>query len=670
MALEKQNKGYVSHTQNHDKHAGHSPNIFKRKFWVSLFLTIPVLYFSPSIQTFLSFKSVEFSGSTYIPALLSLVILIYGGLVFLKSARAEIGIRTPGMMTLISMAISVSFLYSAAVTFGLVDGMDFWWELATLITIMLLGHWLEMASIDSAQGALGELAKLLPDTAERATKDGTKTVSVAELKVGDKVLVRPGASIPVDGEIIKGKSGIDESFITGESKLVEKDVGDKVVAGAINSEGSLTVQVTELGDDTVLSGIMKLVADAQNSKSKTQLLADSAAKYLFYYALIAALITAVSWAILGTSGLDYTIERVVAVLIIACPHALGLAIPLVTAISTTKAANSGILVRDRLALEQARKIDVVVFDKTGTLTKAEHGVVEVVAEDKKHAVSVAAGIEADSEHPLAKAITDYADEEKIRPKKATDFTSISGKGVSAKVDSKKYYIGGPQLLKERGVKLSGTFKEASNKAAKNAQSAVYLVEDTKVLAVFLIADVIREESKEAIRYLHSQGIKVGMLTGDSQAVADWVAKSVGIDTVHAEVLPGDKADIIKHIQSGGKRVAMVGDGVNDAPALTQADVGIAIGAGTDVAIESAGVVLARNDPRAVTSVIKLSKATYSKMVQNLIWATFYNLAAVPLAGGALAFTGFVLSPAVGAALMSGSTVIVALNAQLLRRINI
>jgi len=670
MALEKKEIEMAHGHGDHDKHTGHNPNMFKTKFWVSLLLTLPVLYFSETIQDLLSFSAPSFTGSGYIPAILGIIIFFYGGLVFLRSARAEVANRQPGMMTLISMAISVAFVYSSLITLNIVDGMSFWWELASLITIMLLGHWLEMASISNAQGALKELAKLLPDEAELITKNGTKTVAISELKVGDKVLVRPGAGIPMDGTVVKGESKVNESMLTGESKAVEKSKDDDVIGGTINGSGSLTIQISKTGDDTALSGIMKMVADAQATKSKTQLLADKAASYLFYYAILAAFITAIVWTVFGDASANYTLERVVAVLIIACPHALGLAIPLVTAISTSKGANAGLLVRQRMALESARNIDVVLFDKTGTLTKGKQGVVDIVTDDKKTLLSVASAVEAESEHPIAKAIVQNARDSKIKAAIASSFSAVEGKGAKATVNKKTYYVGGPQMLKERKVKLNEKYITASDQAHSNGQSIVYLIEDKTIIGGFMIADVIRPESKNAVKELQKSGKRVAMLTGDSEGVASWVSAKLGLDEYYAEVLPGDKSDVVKKLQSDGSIVAMVGDGVNDAPALTQADIGIAIGAGTDVAIESAGIVLASSDPRGVSKIVKLSKKTYSKMVQNLVWATGYNLLAVPAAAGAFAFAGFVLSPAVGAALMSLSTIIVAFNAQLLRKVEL
>ena len=670
MALEKTKKKSAPSEgcKEHDKHAGHSPNQFRQKFWLSLLLTIPTMLFSGAVQSWFGVE-LSFSGSQYIPAIFGIIIFLYGGLVFIRSARGEIAAKKPGMMTLISMAIIVAFGYSLAVTLGLVAGMDFWWELASLVTIMLLGHWIEMASVANAQGALDELAKLLPDEAELVTKDGTKTVSVSELTVNDRLLVRPGGQIPIDGEVIRGESDVDESMLTGESKSVKKHVGASVTGGTINGSGALTIKVTKVGDDTTLAGIMKLVDDAQKSKSKTQVLADRAAFYLTFIALGAAIITAIVWAILGESG-GFILQRVVTVLIIACPHALGLAIPLVTAISTTLAAKNGLLIRQRSALEAARNIDVVLFDKTGTLTKGEQGVVDVVSSDKSAMLSLAAALEQESEHPIARAIVAYAKSKKVTPLAATKFSAMSGRGVSAIVGGALVYAGGPALLKEQNLELTKELHQATEAASAEGKTVVYIVKARTVLGAIMLADVIREESREAVKQLQDSGKRVAMLTGDSEGVAKWVADELGIDEYFAEVLPEHKADKVKELQRGGVKVAMVGDGVNDAPALTQADIGIAIGAGTDVAIESAGIVLASSDPRGVAKIVTLSKATYRKMLQNLAWATGYNALAIPLAAGVTSGLGFVLSPALGAILMSLSTIIVAINAQFLRRMKL
>ncbi len=657
--------------EGHDKHEGHSPEMFKQKFWLSLALTVPTLLFSPTVQGWFGYGW-AFTGSEYVPAIFGLVIFFYGGLVFIKGARAELANRLPGMMTLISLAITVAFAYSLASTLGLVDGMDFWWELATLVTIMLLGHWLEMASVMNAQGALKELAKLLPDEAELVTGGGTKKVPVSELKAGDQVLVRPGGQIPADGEVVKGESDVNESMLTGESKPAKKTAKALVIGGTVNGSGSLTIKITKVGEGTALAGIMKLVAEAQSSKSKTQILADKAAYYLTLAAIAAALITGIAWAIAGESS-GFILERIVTVLVIACPHALGLAVPLVTAISTTLAAKNGLLVRQRAALEAARNIDVVLFDKTGTLTKGEQGVVDVVADgSEKELLGIAAAVEAESEHPIARAIVKSAKEQQISLLEASGFSALAGRGAKAVVASRhEVYVGGPKLIKELSAEMPRTIEEAAMAADKEGKTVVYVIDQHKqVRGAIMLADVIREESKEAIATLREMGKRVAMLTGDSTGVASWVAKELGIEEYFAEVLPEHKAETVKKLQADGSRVAMVGDGVNDAPALTQADIGIAIGAGTDVAIESAGIVLASDDPRGVAKIVKLSKATYGKMLQNLGWATGYNALAIPLAAGVTAALGFVLSPAFGAILMSLSTIVVAANAQLLRKLNL
>lgn len=652
----------------HDKHAGHNPNIFKKKFWVSLFLAIPAVLYSQTMMDLLHYSTPTFPGSKWIPAIFGIIIFFYGGLVFIKSAKAELSARQPGMMTLISLAISVAFIYSLAVTLGL-DGMDFWWELATLITIMLLGHWLEMASVMNAQGALKELSKLLPDEAELVTKSGTETVIIASLRVGDVVLVRPGTAIPTDGEVVKGKSDVNESMLTGESKSVDKDVTSLVIGGTINGSGALTIKVTKVGDDTALAGIMKLVAEAQSSKSKTQIIADRAAYYLTFVAIGAAILTAIGWSVFSDQSLSFILERIVTVLVIACPHALGLAVPLVTAISTSLAAKNGLLVRQRIALESARNLDVILFDKTGTLTKGEQGVVDIVTDGIKphELLSLAGAVELESEHPIAKAIVRFANEKKLNLPSVKNFSALSGRGAKAIIDGEAVYVGGPRLLGELSAIQSSEIKKAYESASNDGKTVVYVVSGKKVLGAIMLADIIRPESKEAVRLLQESGKRVAMLTGDAKGVAAWVAKELGITEFFAEVLPENKADVVKKLQTDGSRVAMVGDGVNDAPALTQADVGIAIGAGTDVAIESAGIVLASSDPRGVAKIVILSKATYRKMLQNLFWGAGYNVVVIPLATGV---TGFILSPALGAVLMSMSTIIVAVNAQFLRKLHL
>lgn len=656
-----------SSSMHHDKHAGHDPAAFRRKFWLSFALTLPTLFFSHSIQMWLGFDA-SFPGSDYIPAVLGLFIFFYGGLVFVNGAIVELKNRQPGMMTLISLAISVACGYSLAVTLGLVGGMDFWWELATLVTIMLLGHWLEMKAVQSAKGALGELAKLLPSEAEVMSGESTHKVPLAEVKRGDRVLVRPGARVPVDGRVIEGESRVDESMLTGESQAVKKLAGSEVVAGTINGSGALTIETQKIGSDTALAGIMKLVADAQRSKSQTQLLADKVAAWLTYVALGLALVTAVVWVILGESS-EFVLERVVTVLVVACPHALGLAIPLVTSISTTLAARSGLLVRERRALEIARNIDVVLFDKTGTLTEGKQGVVDVVAAgDVGELLALAAAVEKQSEHSIAKAIVSQAEKDNLQLPKIADFQSLAGRGVQAALAGESVQVGGPQLLSdvqaEQASRLTGNIDQASGAG----QTVVYVLRGSEVIGAIVLADVIRPESKAAVERLQQAGKRVALLTGDAENVAQWVANELGIKEYFAKVLPENKAETVKRLQADGSRVAMVGDGVNDAPALTQATIGIAIGAGTDVAIESADIVLASSDPRGVANIIILSRATYRKMLQNLIWAVGYNVVALPLAAGILAGVGILLSPAVGAVLMSVSTIIVALNAQLLRRV--
>jgi P-type Cu2+ transporter len=655
---------------DHDAHAGHSVDMFRSKFWLSLLLTLPVVFWSDHIQMLLGYTAPAFPGSRWIGAVLATVIFFYGGWVFIQGAWRELRARLPGMMTLISLAITVAFVFSWVVELGLIEAEALWWELATLVTIMLLGHWIEMRSIHEAQGALQALAKLLPDTARRVTADGTEEeVAVAELRKGDLVQVRPGESVPVDGVVRAGSGDVNESMITGESRPVKKAAGDEVIAGTINGQGSLRVEVAGTGDETKLSGIMRLVADAQKSKSRAQHLADRAAQMLTGVAVAAALITLVVWQLIGTP-IDFTIVRVVTVLVIACPHALGLAVPLVVAISTTMGAQSGLLVRDRRGLEEARNLDVVVFDKTGTLTLGEFRVVDITVADgtsEEHALHIAAGVETESEHPIARGIVSTAQDRGIAVPSADGFRAITGKGVAAEVDGDEYHMGGPALLKAEDASVPRALREAAERAAARGQAAIYLLRDGAALAVFAVADAIRDESRAAIDALHQRGLEVAMLTGDAQAVASAVAEALGIDTVFAEVLPEDKASKVRELQQQGKRVAMVGDGVNDAPALATADIGIAIGAGTDVAVEAGHIVLVRSDPRDIPRIISLSRATYRKMVQNLWWAAGYNIVAIPLAAGVLAARGILLTPAVGAVFMSASTVIVAINAQLLKR---
>jgi len=645
--------------------------MFRDKFWWSVVLTLPTLIWSPMIQQWLGFHAPTFPGSRYIPAIFGTILFFYGGMVFLQGALREMKDRLPGMMTLISLAIVVAFGFSLAVTFG-VPGMDLWWELSTLITIMILGHWIEMRSISQAQGALKELAKLVPDTAVRLVGETPEEVPVSDLREGDVVLVRPGSSIPADGEVLDGTSAVNEAMITGESRPVAKKRSDKVIAGTVNGAGSLRVKVTGIGERTALAGIMRLVAQAQSSRSRAQALADRAAFFLTVIAVVSAVITLTTWLLVGATP-AFAVERVVTVLVIACPHALGLAIPLVIAISTTLGARAGLLVRNRRGLEEARNLNAVFFDKTGTLTRGEFRVVEVTSVpgmSADDALRLAASVERDSEHTIAQGIVKSAEERGLSALRAEQFQAIPGQGVKAVVEGRSLMIGGPTLLRQLGIELPPVLRDAIDRATRRAQTAITLVEGRVALAVLAVADAIREESHEAVQRLHEQGIEVIMMTGDAKAVADAVAKELGIDTVFAEVLPEQKASKIEQVKRTGKRVAMVGDGVNDAPALLTADVGIAIGAGTDVAVEAGDVVLVRSDPRDVPRIITLSKATYRKMVQNLWWAAGYNIAAIPLAAGVFATWGIVLNPAVGAILMSLSTVVVALNAQLLRRVEL
>jgi Cu2+-exporting ATPase len=650
----------------HDKHAGHDPEAFRRQFWVVLALTIPVIIWSAEVQHWLSYTAPTFPLSEWIPPILGTVIFVYGGKVFLDGARTELGDRQPGMMTLISLAIVVAFIASWAATLGAFE-VDVWWELATLITVMSLGHWIEMRSIMQARGALSALAALLPDTAERVTDAGTETVPLSALAVGDVVLVRPGTRVPADGSVIEGAADVDESMITGESRPVVKEAGQSVVAGTIAAGGSLRVRVTAVGEGTALSGIMRLVAEAQASQSRAQVLADRAAALLFFVALGAGVITLIVWMAIGEP--EEALIRTATVLVIACPHALGLAIPLVIAISTTLGARNGLLVKDRLALERARDLEIVIFDKTGTLTRGEpalSGVVAAPGTNEDELLSLAAAVESDSEHPLARAIVRGAQDRGAAPLAATAFESLPGRGARATVAGRAVSVGGPRLLAELGLPPPAALSTATDGWAAEGRTVLHVVADGSVLGAVAIEDEIRPESLEAVAHLHDMGIRVAMITGDAQSVADSVAKRIGVDEVAAQVLPADKADAVRRFQSGGARVAMVGDGVNDAPALAQADVGIAIGAGTDVAVESAGIVLVRDDPRDVASAIKLSRASYRKMIQNLFWATGYNALAIPVAAGVLAPWGFILPMSVGALVMSISTIVVALNAQLLR----
>ncbi|QDW28483.1 heavy metal translocating P-type ATPase [Arthrobacter sp. KBS0702] len=657
---------------SHGQHAGHSVAMFKNRFWLTLALALPVVLFSPMFGALLGYQPPEFPGSAWIPPVLGTVVFLYGGQPFLKGGLSELKARTPGMMLLIAMAITVAFLASWATSLGIGGfDLDFWWELALLVAIMLLGHWIEMRALGSAQGALDALAALLPDEAERITDGGTETVSVADLAIGDAILVRPGGRMPADGTVTEGQAEFDESMITGESKTVLRSPGDPVVAGTIATDNSVRVRVSAIGEDTALAGIQRLVAEAQASSSRAQALADRAAAFLFYFAAGAGILTFIAWTLLGSVA--DAVERTVTVLVIACPHALGLAIPLVIAISTERAARAGVLIKNRMALERMRTVDVVLFDKTGTLTKGTPEVRAVAAAEgagQDEVLALAAAVESDSEHPVARAIVSAARERGLDVPMATDFTSLTGRGVRASIGSRQLHVGGPALLRELGAAEPPELAAATAAWIERGAAVLHLIEGDRVLGAVSLEDAVRPESRQAVAALQHRGIKVAMITGDARQVARAVAAELDIDEVFAEVLPADKDKKVAALQARGLKVAMVGDGVNDSPALARAEVGIAIGGGTDVAVESAGVVLAGNDPRAVLSMVDLSRASYRKMWQNLVWATGYNIVAVPLAAGVLAFAGIILSPAAGAVLMSASTIVVALNAQLLRRLKL
>ena len=659
----------------HGQHAGHSTAMFKNKFWLSLVLAVPVVFFSPMFADLLGYRVPEFAGSMWVAPVLGTVIFFYGGAPFLRGGLAELRSRQPGMMLLIAMAISVAFIASWVTTLG-VGGfdLDFWWELALLVVIMLLGHWMEMRALGAASSALDALAALLPDEAEKVVDGDTVTVPVRELAVGDVVLVRSGARVPADGQVIAGSAEFDEAMITGESKAVAKGPGDRVVAGTVATDNTVRIRVDAVGEDTALAGIQRMVAEAQESSSHAQALADRAAALLFWFALAAGILTAIVWTMLGRP--DDAVVRTVTVLVIACPHALGLAIPLVIAISTERAAGSGVLIKDRLALERMRTIDVVLFDKTGTLTEGAHavtGTAPVPGTSEAELLAYAAAAEADSEHPVARAIVTAAGRHAEAARlglRGTDFRAATGRGVRALVEGSEIIVGGPTMLRERHLDTPAPLAPTVRDWTGRGAGVLHVLRDGKIIGALALEDRVRPESRAAVRALQERGLMVAMVTGDARQVADAVGRDLGIDEVFAEVLPQDKDGKVAELQARGLTVAMVGDGVNDAPALARAEVGIAIGAGTDVAMESAGVVLAGNDPRSVLSMIELSRASYRKMLQNLWWAAGYNVIAVPLAAGVLAPVGLVLSPAVGAVLMSASTIVVALNAQLLRRLDL
>jgi P-type Cu2+ transporter len=654
-----------------DHHAGHGDHAaqFRDRFWWSLALTVPVVAYSEMVQEWLGFTPPQFPGSQWVAPVLGTVVFLYGGWPFLEGGLAEARARQPGMMLLISLAILVGFGASAASALGLFD-LEFWWELALLIVIMLLGHWLEMRALGQASGALDALAALLPDEADLVTGEGTRSVPVGDLAVGDPVLVRPGGRVPADGVITDGSAELDESMITGESRPVARGPGSRVVAGTVVTDTAIRVRVDAVGEQTALAGIRRLVEQAQASGSRAQALADRAAALLFWFALGAGLVTVAVW--LALDEPDQAVERSVTVLVIACPHALGLAIPLVIAISTALAARNGILVKDRLALERMRTVDAVLFDKTGTLTTGKPTVsgVAAVDGDSDGLLAVAAAVEADSEHPLARAIVAEARARAGEPPPAGDFRSMTGRGVQATVGGATVAVGGPALLRDLDLAEPAELADQVDGWRGRGATVLFVVRDDKALGALALEDEVRPESRQAVEDLHRLGKRVVMITGDARQVAEAVAAELGVDEVFAEVLPEDKDQTVAGLQGRGLKVAMVGDGVNDAPALARADVGIAIGAGTDVAIESAGIVLAANDPRGVLGVLRLSQASYRKMLQNLGWATGYNLIAVPVAAGVLAWAGITLAPAVGAILMSASTIVVALNAQLLRGLDL
>ncbi len=652
----------------YDKHAGHKTSSFLAKFWVALALTIPILVYSELPEKLLGFEAPAFPGSGYLSLVLGSGIYFYCGWVFLAGAWRELRARLPGMMTLIALAITAAYSFSVFVT--LTGGEHtLFWELGTLITIMLLGHWIEMRAVQGAQGALRDLAKLLPDQAEVIRGEKTEIIPLTELKERDVVLVKPGGKVPADGRIVEGRSELNESLITGESKPVPKTTGGEVIAGSINGDGALKIEVTKIGEATFLAGVMRLVAEAQASKSRLQVLSDKAAFYLTVVAVLAGGITFSAW-LLSRAGFAVATERLVAVLVIACPHALGLAIPLVASISTAMAARNGLLVRQRLALEAARKINVVLFDKTGTLTKGAFGVDSVVPNanyTRERVLQMAASVNSVSEHPLAKAMVEEAQREGLSLFAVKDFERLPGKGAKAEVEGREVRVGSEALLNEMGVPNPPEHQSRIARLSEQGKTIIHVMAAGQLLGSIALADVIREESREAIRSLKKLGVKVAMITGDSEDVASWVSRELGLDEYFAKVLPQEKAEKVRALQKKGLKVAMVGDGINDAPALTQADLGIAIGAGTNVAIESAGIILVKSDPRDIPKVIKLSQLTYAKMMQNLFWASGYNLVALPIAAGALASRGIILQPAVAAIFMSLSTVIVAVNALLLRQ---
>ncbi|WP_345240427.1 heavy metal translocating P-type ATPase [Pontibacillus salipaludis] len=654
--------------EGHEGHEGHDHGAmvedFKKRFYISLIVTIPILLLSPMIQDFIGLEW-SFPYDQYVLFALATFVFFYGGFPFLTGAKDELKQKNPGMMTLIGLAIGVAYLYSSLVVFGL-EGRNFFWELATLVDIMLLGHWIEMKSVMGASNALEELVKLMPNEAHKVDEEGNvEDVEVSALQTGDHVLVKPGEKIPVDGEIIDGKTTIDESMLTGESVPVEKGEGEEAIGGAVNQEGSVTIEVQKTGDDTYLSQVINLVKEAQESKSKTQDISNRAAKWLFYLALGSGLVTFIVWLALGYS-LDVAMERMVTVMVITCPHALGLAAPLVVAVSTSISAKKGLLIRNRANFEGARQLNAVVFDKTGTLTKGEFGVTDIIpleGHEEQEVLQWAASLEQNSEHPLARGIVERAKEDSVSLKSIEEFESMTGKGLRGTVDGHEVNVVSPGYVNDRDYSYD---QDAFADMSEQGKTVVFVLVNEELIGMIALADIVREDAKEAIESLKELDVHSIMLTGDNQKVADWVAGQLGIDEVYAEVLPDQKAEQVKKIKEKGWKVAMTGDGVNDAPALATADLGVAIGTGTDVAMESADIVLVKSNPKDVVSIMELSRKTYRKMIQNLWWAAGYNILAIPLAAGILAPIGILLSPAVGAVLMSLSTVVVAINAKLLK----
>lgn len=655
----------------HDGHAGHNPEMFRDRLFACLILTLPIVYYSDLFQHWLGYRAVRFPGADWVTPVLAVAVYVYGGWVFVVGARHELAARTPGMMTLVALAITVAFVYSLAVSLGLA-GMPFYWELATLVDVMLLGHWMEMLSIQGASRALEHLAGLVPPVAHRVSDQAMEDVPVAELREGDVILIRPGEQIPADGVVVTGASSVNEAFLTGESRPVPRAQGDEVVAGAVNGEGALQVRVSRTGEATTLSQIMRLVQEAQASRSRFQSIADRAAYWLTIVAITVGTVTFVGWLTAGHRDLTVAVTRAVTVLVIACPHALGLAIPLVILIATTLSAQNGILVRNREAFERARDLKVVAFDKTGTLTEGRFGVRAIRTEGLTEvaALAAAASLEALSEHSLGRAIVDEAVNRHATLSSVETFRAVPGKGVEGQITERTYRVGRPEWADELGIAWSAALRRAIVEAESRGESVIVLMDDHNVLGVFALADRVRESAREAVRRLRAMQVAPVMITGDAEAVARTVAQDLGIERYHARVLPQDKARIVRELRAGGTPTAFVGDGINDAPALLEADLGVAIGAGTNVAIESADLVLVENDPVDVARAITISRVTYTKIVQNLFWATGYNVVAIPLAAGAASPWGLDLSPAVGALLMSLSTVVVAVNAMLMRRLQI